>query len=316
MNVTLEIVDGPQLGRRVTLRQGQVATFGRTEWADFSFPEDAELDDVHFAIECRATGCSVRDLDSRSGVQHNAQPVGSADCQPGDKISAGKTTFAVAIEGKHPAGSSATPVPMDQASPADASVSEAPAPAAAPQDERIASAELCRGIDFEETESTQLVTQYADPEELVRVLIDREYLVDAVRVAAQWLPKREAVWWGRVCVADAFADRLTEENTAALDCAATWVADPTEEHRRAAERAATALEFETPAAWVAAGAFWSGGSLTPPGTQEVPPARTLTGVAIAAAVTLAANESQADTDDKYREFLGWSQKIEKGELHW
>ena len=43
MQLTLQITAGPHAGRKVLLRSGQIARIGRTEWADFSFPRDADL---------------------------------------------------------------------------------------------------------------------------------------------------------------------------------------------------------------------------------------------------------------------------------
>jgi hypothetical protein len=66
------------------------------------------------------------------------------------------------------------------------------------------------------------------------------------------------------------------------------------------ERAKEA-KFETPAAWAAVAAFWSGPSMAPPDLPAVPPAPHLTGVAVFGAVTLAAVQTEAALADEKRQ---------------
>lgn len=99
MRVILEVKSGPSAGKRIPLQSGQVAQFGRTEWADFSFPQDSEMSDVHFALECHRDRCVVCDLNSASGTRLNDQSVTRANCRNGDQIRAGQTTFTVFCQG-------------------------------------------------------------------------------------------------------------------------------------------------------------------------------------------------------------------------
>ena len=113
------------------------------------------------------------------------------------------------------------------------------------------------------------------------------FLLEAAKLTAHALPKREAVWWACMCA----------RHTAPLDvlplaelCAAaeTWVRKQTDESRRAAFEMAQTLGLDTPEAWAAVGAFWAGDSMAPLGQPKVPPALHLTGTAIAGSVNLAA----------------------------
>ncbi|MBL8851150.1 MAG: FHA domain-containing protein, partial [Planctomycetaceae bacterium] len=75
MQVLLQIIAGPATGKRFRLRQGQVATVGRTEWSDFCVPQDAEMADVHFQLQCDAYRCLLRRMDSAKETQRNGEPV-------------------------------------------------------------------------------------------------------------------------------------------------------------------------------------------------------------------------------------------------
>src|SRR6188474_2159917 len=102
MQLTLQVTTGPHAGRKVLVRSGQIARIGRTEWADFSFPGDADLADVHFAVQCQLAGARIRKLVADRSLAVNAQEVSDADLQSGDTIQAGKTSFAVTFDGHSP----------------------------------------------------------------------------------------------------------------------------------------------------------------------------------------------------------------------
>jgi hypothetical protein len=118
-------------------------------------------------------------------------------------------------------------------------------------------------------------------------IVEGGMMADAARFMAHALPKREAVWWACMC-ARATEPEAPPPDAAALVAAEAWVRKPEEEFRRAAMAKAEAAGFRSPEAWAAVGAFWSGGSMAPPGQPIVPPADHLTGVAVAGAVSLAA----------------------------
>ena len=63
---------------------------------------------------------------------------------------------------------------------------------------------------------------------------------------------------------------VAEQDLKALVAAETWVRRPDEANRRAAMAAAEATKMQTPEAWAAVGAFWSGGSMSPD-TRPLPP---------------------------------------------
>ncbi len=106
---------------------------------------------------------------------------------------------------------------------------------------------------------------------------------EAITFAAQALQRRHAVWWAHECLRH-LAEYLDDGDKTMLAHAATWVGEPTEANRIAAQTAAMAAPAKTPGVWVALGAAWSGGSMGPPDLPPVPPAPHLTGRALNAAV--------------------------------
>lgn len=117
--------------------------------------------------------------------------------------------------------------------------------------------------------------------------------VDALLVMARALPKRYVIAWACDCLKGLFAQDGTANDVdrAGLSLAQQWLADPTEENRRAAMEFAERAELGCPGAWIAASAGWSGGSLLPKGYDPVPPPDHLPAEAAVAALRLAASRS-------------------------
>jgi hypothetical protein len=137
---------------------------------------------------------------------------------------------------------------------------------------------------------------------------------EAARLAAHALPKREAVWWGCMCARAVPDPALLPVDAEALAAAEAWVRKPGDDAlRRAAMEAAQRTAFRTPEAWAAVGAFWSGGSMAPPGQPVVPPPDHLTGVAISGGVVLAAVRLRPErAQDRLARFLVAARDIAAG----
>jgi hypothetical protein len=118
---------------------------------------------------------------------------------------------------------------------------------------------------------------------------------DALALVARTLPKRYVVAWACDCLKVAFANdpEATDIDRAGLALAQQWLADPTEENRRAALDFAERGAFESPGAWVAASAGWCGGSLLPRGYDVIAPPDHLPAEAAVAALRLTASRSDA-----------------------
>lgn len=126
----------------------------------------------------------------------------------------------------------------------------------------------------------------------VAALIERGQDAEALALVARALPKRYVVAWACECFKSVLAGSpaTNDVDRAGLALAQQWLADPTEEHRRAALDFAEAGEFASSGAWIAASAGWNGGSLLPRGYDAVPPPDHLPAEAAVAALRLAASQ--------------------------
>src|SRR5262245_14245401 len=193
MQLSLQITTGPHAGRKVLLRSGQVARIGRTEWADFSFPRDADLADVHFAVQCQIHGAKLRKLAADRTLSVNGQELSEAELKPGDKIQAGQSAFVVAFDGQ----TAAKPSPMATLEGAAfLAAGEAAASAVAEPKEREPTAlDIAEQLQLGDEPIAIAKTVKTGPE-LVSALAAAGAFAKAVRVQAHLLPKREAIWWG------------------------------------------------------------------------------------------------------------------------
>jgi hypothetical protein len=139
------------------------------------------------------------------------------------------------------------------------------------------------------------------------------FLIEAARVCAHALPRREAVWWAARCAAATAPATLPEADQAACTLAEAWVRRISDETRRAAMAKAETAGFRSPEAWVAVAAFWSGDSMSPLGQPTLPPAPHLAGIAVAGAVILASVRGQpARQPARLRRFLDSARDIASG----
>jgi hypothetical protein len=139
------------------------------------------------------------------------------------------------------------------------------------------------------------------------------FLIEATRLVAHALPKREAVWWACMCAIHTAPADLPDADRKCREAAEDWVRQQAEASRRAAFDLAQASGFGTPEAWAAMAAFWSGGSMAPEGQPAVPPAPHLTGTAVAGSVALAAVRGDAARRDaRLHQFLESGRNIATG----
>lgn len=153
----------------------------------------------------------------------------------------------------------------------------------------------------------------ASPAQFLSDLLAAKNLTQAVQFLAFALPAREAVWWACQCARAELREPIPQPLQDALAAAESWVRKPTEEHRRAAMSLAQATDLKSPAAWAAVAAFWSGGSLAPENSPEVPAPPHLLGSAVAGAVMLAAVKTEPQlADQKRARFLASAVDIANG----
>ena len=151
------------------------------------------------------------------------------------------------------------------------------------------------------------------PSAAVEKLAAAGFLIEAARLCAHALPRREAVWWAARCAAATAPEGLSDADREACALAESWVRRPADETRRAAMAKAELAGFTTPEAWAAVAAFWSGDSMSPADQPKVPPAPHLAGTAVAGAIILASVRAHPERQaDRLRRFLAGAQDIAAG----
>jgi hypothetical protein len=138
-------------------------------------------------------------------------------------------------------------------------------------------------------------------------------LIEATRLVAHALPKREAVWWACMCVSHTAPPDLPSIDRAAREAAEEWVRQQSDKARRGAFDQAQAGGCRSPEAWAAIAAFWSGDSMSPEGQPAVPPAPHLAGTAAAGAVALASVRGDVTRREaRLRRFLESGRNVAAG----
>lgn len=157
-----------------------------------------------------------------------------------------------------------------------------------------------------------LLSGEMQPSDYVSLLLEKKLYPDAVRFVAHALPKREAVWWAWVCARRVAGSSPPPKIKAALEATEKWIAQPSEENRRAAHAAAQAAEFSTPAGCAGLAAFFSGGSLAPPHAPPVPPGEHLTAKAVSGAVIFAAISPEPEkAPEKFQNYVTQGLEVAK-----
>jgi hypothetical protein len=151
----------------------------------------------------------------------------------------------------------------------------------------LAATEVAAGLELSEKAAAALKPGLR-PGEYLGILIDAGLWPDAIRFLAFALPRREGVWWACLAARGSLGPDAPPGQEASIVAAEEWVYRPTDEARRNAFALAEKIGFDSPAAYAALGAYWSQGSLAPPGMPEVPPDPALSPTAVASAVLLAA----------------------------
>ena len=104
MNVEIEVVAGPHVGKVYRFDRHDTFIVGRSTQAHFSVPDDGFLSRNHFLIEFIPPACLLRDLGSTNGTKVNGLRVESIRLRDGDQIVAGGSAFRVRVEDSVAAG--------------------------------------------------------------------------------------------------------------------------------------------------------------------------------------------------------------------
>lgn len=246
---------------QILVRRGQEVTVGRTEWADYAFPHDTGLQPIHFSVTCH------RDQPAFAAAQNcqvciDGQDSESGPLRNGQVLLAGNTEFRVLVEGAPD---------TDSQDPAD--VEEGGVPGVSPGDWNQRWSGISDAVDQLGLEplGDSAESNLQGPLEFVNALQEADRLADAICLLGWCLPSDKAVAWLADCVRTHQADTLTERDKSALEAALDWADSPGAETSRAAESIVESIGLESPAAWVAQFAFWSGDDISAPGTPPLPP---------------------------------------------
>ena len=165
-----------------------------------------------------------------------------------------------------------------------------------------------------DADCSALLTPLADAAAGLEALVAAKRMPEAMRLIAHAMPTREVGWGGCMCArAVPPGQALPASDAEALTAAEAWVRKPDEPNRRAAMAAAQKTGFQSPEAWAAVAAFWSGGSMAPEGQPVVPPADHHTALAIAGGVIIAALRGDpARAADRFARFLLSARDIAAG----
>jgi hypothetical protein len=140
------------------------------------------------------------------------------------------------------------------------------------------------------------------------------FLDEAATLLAHALPKREAVWWACVCADHTRPADLSAADLLARAAAEAWVRRQRDELRVQAMEHAQAAGCQTPEAWSAVAAFWSGGADGPVNEEDAPPDDHLTGTAVTGALRLAAVRNHPNRQvRRLRRFLDSGRAIAAGQ---
>ena len=163
--------------------------------------------------------------------------------------------------------------------------------------------EVSRYVNLGE-EAKKILNPEISANEFIEALAAKQLHPDAVQFIAHYLPKRQAVWWALGCVKQA-GQELTPEQDNALKLTERWIADPNDENRQAAFRAAEEADTSSPAGITALAAYYS--DALPPTADPKTNAKAyfVTAKLVTAAVMLAATN---DPDQLKARFSGFVTK--------
>jgi hypothetical protein len=151
------------------------------------------------------------------------------------------------------------------------------------------------------------------PAQFIGRLVESANYSEAVKFLSYALPRREATWLACLAAKGVLTEESPKAMVEAVQRAEKWVYQSSEKNRRAAMQAAETAGFNNPAGLAAAASAWSGGSLAPEGSPEVPPPDDLTAKAVWGCLALAAFHGDPTlAKEKYHTFLTQGLDIANG----
>ena len=300
MHIILKLVSSGR-PRRMVIRAGQIVRVGSTEWADLCIPDDPDMAEEHFSVECAPDGCRIRSLGGAT-TSVNDEAVEDHVGKHGDRIVAGRSEFKLEFpDAAQDQGANGGASDVEEST-------EAPVvlnwPNLATQDWPAL---------FEQasvkSEAADLFDEANQADQYASRLMAEGMTIEALKLLAHALPRRSAVWWTAECI-----QVQSELDEACLAAVKAWCLEPTEEHRAPCGVAAEAAQNST-AAKAAWAAFYTSGSITPEGAPELPPTPTMTPSMVISALIAAAGEAP-DLMSAAAEYVQAAYKIAAGDVPW
>ena len=153
-------------------------------------------------------------------------------------------------------------------------------------------------------EARDILASDVHARDFVGKLVETEQYSDAIAFLAHALPRREAVWWAWLCARAAAGEKPPASVVVSLEATKTWIAEPTDPHRRAALDAAEVAGIGTPAGCAGLAAFLCGETLGPAEAPPAPPGEYAAAKAIGGSINLAAvADTGRDIGARYAEFV-------------
>ncbi len=155
------------------------------------------------------------------------------------------------------------------------------------------------------------------PVEAIEQLSASGDLLEGVQFMARWLTKREAVWWGAMCLWQSRRPQMSAPAEATLQAIVQWVLEPDEDKRYLVREKSRVVKATEPVSALAMALFFSGGSISKPGLPEVEPDSDATADMVAKTLRLVAMRvPDYRLDDAYQQFLRIGMEIVAGTSHW
>jgi hypothetical protein len=163
--------------------------------------------------------------------------------------------------------------------------------------------DLCERAKLGEDAKVLLKDEHT-PRQFLELLLGKQLFLDAIRFLAFFLPKREAVGWGCLCVRHSLGTEEASKISETQVAAERWVSSPDEGNRQAAKAAVDREGPDSPSGLLALAAYFSGGSIVPANLESIPPPDHITPQLVAGAVMISAVKKQPEkVAEKHRVFL-------------
>lgn len=315
--VILKLLQGPETGKKVTIRAGQRVHVGRSPRADFHLARDPDLSEFHFMLDCTRGLCDFQLIEGSTPGVFGDQELISETLYDGEQFQIGSSIFGVEIVGQ----TVSRPIESEALvnSPAEAIGEESePAPPARSGFVKVECETAAIVLDKMTDPPDELVDLQEDgetPRDFFEKLIAAGFVVPALQFLTHALPKREAVWALASAIEKFSGESLSPKETTALEVTKTWAAEPTEEHRREAEVQANLLKQKSPTGFAVQAAFWSEGSMGPVDGPDIPVLEPLCANMVATGVVKLALR-QDDYPSALQQLLEHWTAVADGELTW